>query len=73
MTLQNLGKILDKNESELGVPTVPNQFELLKGVPFYNWSVNGNSDTTSVLPTVRKADFNTKRLQPCNRPTHKER
>ena len=35
MTLQNLGKILDKYESELGFTTLPNQYELLKGLPFY--------------------------------------
>jgi hypothetical protein len=38
MTLQNLSKILDKYESQLG-STQANQFELLKGLPFYSdWS-----------------------------------
>lgn len=37
MTLQNLNKILDRYESELGFTTLPNQFELLKGLPCFNW------------------------------------
>lgn len=36
MTLQNLSKILDKYESQLG-STSANQFELLKGLKFYNF------------------------------------
>jgi hypothetical protein len=36
MTLQNLSKILDKYEQQLG-STNTEQFELLKGLPFYNW------------------------------------
>ena len=37
MTLQNLNKILDKYEAQLG-STTANQFELLNGLPFYNWT-----------------------------------
>jgi hypothetical protein len=36
MTLQNLSKILDKYESQLGSPNTE-QFDRLKGLPFYNW------------------------------------
>ena len=36
MTLQNLSKILDKYESQLGSSSIQ-QFELLNGLPFYNW------------------------------------
>lgn len=36
MTLQNLSKILDKYDKQLGV-TEAKQLELLKGLPFYNW------------------------------------
>ena len=36
MTLQNLSKILDKYELRLGSSSL-GQFELLKGLPFYNW------------------------------------
>ena len=36
MTLQNLGKILNKYESQLGSTNLE-QFELLKGLPFYYW------------------------------------
>jgi hypothetical protein len=39
MTLQGLNKILDRYESELGFTTVSNRFELLQGLPFYNWSI----------------------------------
>ena len=38
MTLQNLNKILDRYESELGLASSPNQFKSLKGLAFYNWS-----------------------------------
>ena len=37
MTLQNLSKILDKYEQQLG-STNREQFEVLKGLPFYDWS-----------------------------------
>ena len=37
MTLQNLNKILDRYESELGFTTAENRFESLKELPFYNW------------------------------------
>jgi hypothetical protein len=36
MTLQNLSKILDKYELKLGSPSL-GQFELLLGLPFYDW------------------------------------
>ncbi len=36
MTLQNLSKILDKYESQLGSSSIQ-QFEQLNGLPFYNW------------------------------------
>ena len=39
MTLQNLSKILDKYEQQLGSTNLE-QFEVLKGLPFYNWSDN---------------------------------
>jgi hypothetical protein len=38
MPLQNLGKILDKYELQLG-STNTEQFELLKCLPFYDWSL----------------------------------
>ena len=50
--LQNLSKILDKYESQLGYNTV-NHFELLKGLPFYNW-VSGTEDR----PILAHTDFN---------------
>ena len=40
MTLQNLNTILDKHEEQLGYSSSSNsiqQFELLKGLPFYDW------------------------------------
>ncbi|MGB7634993.1 MAG: DEAD/DEAH box helicase family protein, partial [Nitrososphaeraceae archaeon] len=36
MTLQNLSKILDKYDQKLGSSSL-GRFELLKGLPFYNW------------------------------------
>jgi hypothetical protein len=66
MTLQNLGKILDKYESQLG-STDTEQFIHLKGLPFYHWRQkitnysklpvtgsyhNGKSDIVSYLPTL---------------------
>ncbi len=48
MTLQNLGKILDKYESELGNKNT-HQFKQLKGLPFFDWSsttVNNSSVAT---------------------------
>jgi hypothetical protein len=38
MTLQNLGQIVDKFELYV-VSTDAEQFELLKGLPFYDWSL----------------------------------
>jgi hypothetical protein len=41
MTLQNLSKILDKYDKQLGYGTQAEQFELLKGLPFYSdWSIS---------------------------------
>jgi hypothetical protein len=49
MTLQNLDKILDKYESQLGI-TDGQQFELLKGLPFYNnWPGQNAMRRTQVL------------------------
>jgi hypothetical protein len=46
MTLQNLSKILDRYESQLGSTTTDaEQFEILKGLPFYNWQNPQNSNT----------------------------
>jgi hypothetical protein len=46
MTLQNLDKILDKYESQLGI-TQANQLELLKCLPFYDWAgVQKNTPTS---------------------------
>ena len=52
MTLQNLSKILDRYESQLSI-TLTNQFELLKGLRFYNWS-----STTSTNFTEGSSTFN---------------
>jgi hypothetical protein len=43
MTLQNLKKILDRYEEQLGVTPQANQLELLKGLPFYDWPVISHS------------------------------
>lgn len=42
MTLQNLSKVLDKYESQLGSASLE-QFELLKGLPFYDWQHKAGS------------------------------
>ena len=64
MTLQNLGKILDKYESELGFTTLPNQYELLKGLPFYcQWK------QSSTVIRVKHAQCS---LQPYHRSTSEE-
>lgn len=44
MTLQNLSKILDKYESQLGSSSI-RQFELLKGLSFYDFPNPKNSNT----------------------------
>ncbi|MGB7661777.1 MAG: hypothetical protein WBL67_03490 [Nitrososphaeraceae archaeon] len=41
MTLQNLGKILDRYESQLGSTSLK-QFGLLKGLEFHNFSTGQN-------------------------------
>ena len=38
MTLQNLSKILDKYEQQLGSMQTGSSFKVLKGLPFYDWS-----------------------------------
>ena len=43
MTLQNLKKILDRYEEQLGVTPQANQLELLKCLPFYDWPVISHS------------------------------
>jgi hypothetical protein len=45
MTLQNLNKILDKYESQLG-STDTQKFELLKGLPIYDWSEKAQNTFT---------------------------
>ena len=53
MTLQNLSKILDKYESQLGSTTETNRFELFKDLPFYNFQNRKDSNTfnhATVLP-----------------------
>jgi hypothetical protein len=46
MTLQNLSKILDKYEQQLGYSSSNiQQFELLKGLPFYDWQHQYSSNT----------------------------
>jgi hypothetical protein len=52
MTLLNLSKILDKYESQLG-STEAKQFELLRGLPFYNWV-----SRTNIRATPAQTDFN---------------
>lgn len=49
MTLQNLGKILDKYESQLGSSSIE-QFELLKGLPFYDWPVT--NDASKLIQSI---------------------
>lgn len=39
MMLQNLNKILDRYEEQLGFTNSSNQFEQLRGLPFYDWSI----------------------------------
>lgn len=46
MTVQNLNKILDRYESQLGIANSANKhFEILKGLPFYIWSPIRYSET----------------------------
>jgi hypothetical protein len=42
MTLQNLSKVLDKYESQLGSTSLE-QFELLKDLPFHDWEQEAGS------------------------------
>ena len=53
MTLQNLSKILDKYESQLGSSNTE-QFEVLKGLPFYHWE----SDRIISTKQAQQIDFN---------------
>ena len=50
MTLQNLSRILDKYEQQFGSTTNQEQFEVLKGLPFYHWE--------SSRTNAAKMDFN---------------
>jgi hypothetical protein len=52
MTLQNLGRIIDQYESELG-STNAAQFEVLKGLPFYSWA------DKKLLPNLPNLDIET--------------
>ena len=40
MALQNLNKILDRYEEQLGFTNSSNQLEQLQGLPFYDWSID---------------------------------
>ena len=51
MTLQNLSKILDKYDQQLGI-TQASQFELLKGLPFYDWSKPSLANRITTFNTV---------------------
>ena len=42
MGLHNLSKILDRYEEQLGSTNLE-KFEVLKGLPFYNWESRANS------------------------------
>jgi hypothetical protein len=54
MTLQNLSKILDKYESQLGSSSIQ-QFELLKDLPFYDWqNSENNSDFNHAIGLPQK-------------------
>ena len=70
MTLKNLNKILDQYESILGSSSIQ-LFELLRGLPFYNWpkeitdkcmSEKDNSKIKEIFPLFPQvlpvADFN---------------
>gem|GEM_PF-5200607 len=52
LTLQNLSKILDKYESQLG-STNAQQFELLRGLPFYNWGASFDENHTQKTSSRR--------------------
>jgi late competence protein required for DNA uptake (superfamily II DNA/RNA helicase) len=45
MTLRNINKILDRYESQLGYTSSSNQYESLKGLPFYNFQNPKDKDT----------------------------
>jgi hypothetical protein len=57
MTLQNLSKILDKYESQLGITAAAPQLELLKGLPFYNWQ-NDSAIPRKSLHGLTELSFN---------------
>ena len=53
MTLQNLNKILDEYEEQLGFTNPSNQFEQLQGLPFYDWLTdNGVSNRITTFNNV---------------------
>jgi hypothetical protein len=54
MTLQNLARILDKYDSQLGSSSIQ-QFELLKDLPFYDWqNSENNSDFNHAIGLPQK-------------------
>ena len=53
MTLQNLSRILDEYEQQFGSSTNTEQFELLKGLPFYHWEPRQSNN-----PPNNNIDFN---------------
>ena len=55
MTLQNLNRILDKYEQQLGSTNDTEQFEALRGLPFYNWE---SSREISAKQAHKQIDFN---------------
>lgn len=57
MTLQNLSRILDKYEQQLGSTNLE-QFEVLKGLPFYDWSAN-NIHASKFTQNVNMTSSNT--------------
>lgn len=56
MTLQNLSKILDKYEEQLGYSNIQ-QFEVLKDLPFC-WSINGNVNKVNHVQNCGTISFN---------------
>ena len=57
MTLQNLGKIIDKYELQLG-STNTEQLELLRGLPFYVWQFHDPEMAHRIITQKKGNDFN---------------
>ena len=57
MTLHSLDKILDRYEQQFGFTTVPNQFELLQGLPFYCQWANSNLEVETSKIYSKKIGF----------------